>query len=81
MECRWNAIHSYDLCKGQEFCDLIELADIMYNSRGRGLIAAYYNYCRLVWTFQHVSYRRHGDNIFVLFGLIIACVFRLIITS
>ena len=48
-------------------------------SSGRGLIAAYYHYCRLVWTFQHVSYRHRSDNIFVLFGLIITCVFRLII--
>ena len=37
-------------------------------------------YRRLTWTYQNMSYCRRDDNILDLFGLI-ACVFRLIITS
>ena len=38
--------------------------------RGKGIIVAWYNYCRLIWTYQHVSYCRHDDNILDLFGLL-----------
>ena len=36
----------------------------------RGLIAAWQNYCRLIWTYQHMALLRHGDNIGLIFGLI-----------
>ena len=47
--------------------------------QGRGLIATLKNYSHLVGTYQHVTYCRHGDNIFINFGLISAWGFRHII--